>query len=270
MSHADTGAPDDGAVLLDRAGAVATLTLARPAARNAMTWTMYQQLQDHVQQLAADADVRVVVLRGAGDKAFAAGTDIRQFQHFTGADGVAYERRVDAIIDTLVNLSKPLIAAIQGYAVGGGLALATACDLRYASPDAQFGIPVARTLGNCLSLRNYQRLALAFGAMRAKDMLFTGRLLSAEGALRAGFLTAIVEAADLHAHVGEIAATISQNAPLTLWATKDAFRRLDHTQDAALAGAGFEEVIERVYGSDDFHEGVQAHGEKRRPVWRGR
>ncbi len=269
MSHADGSLPEVGAVLLDRTGAIATLTLSRPAARNAMTWTMYQQLQEHLQQLAGDSDVRVVILRGAGDKAFAAGTDIRQFQRFTGADGVAYERRVDAIMDTLVNLPKPLIAAIQGYAVGGGLALATACDLRYASPDAQFGVPVARTLGNCLSLRNYRRLARAFGAMRAKEMLFTGRLLSAEEALQAGFLTAIVEGADLQARVQEIATTISQNAPLTLWASKEAFRRLDQSQDAAMAQVDFEDVIERVYGSEDFREGVQAHGEKRRPIWRG-
>jgi enoyl-CoA hydratase/carnithine racemase len=266
----DPSGQDDGQVLIERAGAVATLTLARPSALNAMTWTMYEQLETHVRTLASDQDVRAIILRGQGTRAFAAGTDIRQFATFSGADGVAYERRIDRIMDLLTSLPQPLIAAVQGYAVGGGLALVAACDLRYASADARFGIPVARTLGNCLSLRNYQRLGQAFGLMRAKEMLFTGHLLSADEALRAGFLTAIVDEEDVFARAREVAEQISQNAPLTLWATKEAFHRLGAATNAALAQVAFDDVITRVYDSADFHEGVRAHGEKRKPEWEGR
>lgn len=260
---------DAGEVRLDRDGAVATLTLARPDALNAMTWTMYEQLDAHLAALAADATARVVVLRGDGSRAFAAGTDISQFEGFTGDDGVEYERRIERMMDRLTSMPQPLIAAIHGYAVGGGLVLATACDLRYATPTARFGVPVARTLGNCLSLGNYQRLAQAFGEMRAKEMLFTGRLLSAEEALRAEYLAAILDDADFFDRVLDIARQISANAPLTLWATKEAFRRLHGSLSERPADIRFDDVIERVYGSGDFREGVRAHVEKRRPVWHG-
>jgi enoyl-CoA hydratase/carnithine racemase len=260
-----------GAVTLERTGAVALLTLARPAALNAMTWTMYEQLVAHLDALAGDSSVRAIVLRGAGTKAFASGTDISQFQTFTGADGVAYERRVDAIMRRLMSMPQPLIAAIHGYAVGGGMAIAMTCDLRYATAGSRFGIPVARTLGNCLSLDNYRRVAEAIGAMRAKELLFTGRLLSAEEALRAGFLTAILDDAEFFERVLAIAGEIGENAPLTIWATKQAFARIAKSDQPAQEDQGttFDDVIERVYGSADFHEGVRAHVEKRRPVWRG-
>jgi enoyl-CoA hydratase/carnithine racemase len=211
-----------------------------------------------------------MVLRGDGERAFAAGTDIRQFQGFTAESGVAYEQRVDTIMDRLASVPKPLIAAVRGYAVGGGLVLASACDLRYATPTAQFGIPVGRTLGNCLSLKNYQRVAAAFGLMRAKEMLFTGRLLSAEEVLQAGFVTALVGEEELLPRVFEVAQSISQNAPLTVWATKQAYVRLQQAAADSLSDVPFEDVIARVYGSEDFHEGVTAHIQKRRPSWQGR
>ena len=260
---------DMGEVRLERADAVAVVVLSRPSALNAMTWAMYEQLEAHMDALAQDTTVRAIVLRGDGPRAFAAGTDIRQFAAFSGQDGVAYERRVEQVMDRLTTMPQVMIAAVHGYAVGGGLALATACDLRYATPAARFGIPVARTLGNCLSLGNYQRLAQAFGEMRTKEMLFTGRLLSAEEARQAEYLTAILEDVDFFDRVLDIARQISANAPLTLWATKEAFRRL-HGSDADRHGdVQFDDVIERVYGSADFREGVRAHTEKRQPVWRG-
>jgi enoyl-CoA hydratase/carnithine racemase len=257
---------DEGAILLDRDGAVATLTLSRPAALNAMTWTMYEQLVAHLDALATDASVRVIVLRGDGPRAFASGTDITQFESFTGADGVAYERRVDAIMNRLTSMPQPMIAAVHGYAVGGGMAIATTCDLRYATQGARFGIPVARTLGNCLSLANYRRLAEAVGVMRAKDLLFTGRLLTAEEALRDGFLTNVLDEEDFFERVLAIAQQIASNAPLTIWATQQAYRRL---AAAERTNVTFEDVIERVYASPDFREGVRAHIEKRTPAWRG-
>jgi enoyl-CoA hydratase/carnithine racemase len=256
-------------VLLERQGAVAALTLSRPAALNALTWHMYEQLDTHLAELAGDPTVRAVVLRGDGGRAFAAGTDIAQFQAFTAEDGLAYERQVDAILARLDALPQPLLAAIQGYAVGGGMIIACACDLRYATPESRVGVPIARTLGNCLSLKNYQRLVRALGPMRAKELLFTGRLLSAEEAHAAGFVTGIVDGAELDAHVLDIAQRIAANAPLTIWAAREAERRARASEDARLDTIAFEDVVARVYGSRDFHEGVRAHLEKRPPHWRG-
>src|SRR5947209_2108788 len=216
---------EEGTVLLEQKGPVAVLTLSRPAALNALTWVMYQELETHLEFLANETTIRVVILRGDGN-AFAAGTDIQQFRGFTGADGVAYEHKMEAIVERLYTLPKPVIAAVHGYAVGAGLVLSVASDLRYATPSARFGEPIARTLGNCLSLKNYHHLAQAFGAMHAKEMLFTARLLSATDALQCGFLTAIVEEERIFTHVLEVAQQISTLAPLTLWATKEAQRRL--------------------------------------------
>ncbi len=254
---------EEGTVLLEQKGPIAVLTLSRPAALNALTWAMYQELETHLEFLANETTIRVVILRGVGN-AFAAGTDIQQFRGFTGADGVAYEHKMEAIIERLYTLPKPVIAAVHGYAVGAGLVLSVASDLRYATPSARFGAPIARTLGNCLSLKNYHHLAQAFGAMRAKEMLFTARLLSATDALQCGFLTAIVEEERLFPHVLEVAQQISSLAPLTIWATKEAHRRL-----SVVDTIPYDDVLNRIYGSNDFAEGVQAYLEKRKPVWNG-
>ncbi len=260
------GQRDEGAVLLEQSGPIATLTLARPAALNALSWAMYGQLQEHLARLAADESLRVLIVRGSG-KAFAAGTDIQQFRGFTGEDGIAYERHMEEILSGLYSFPRPTIAAVHGYAVGAGLVIATACDLRYASPSSRFGAPIARTLGNCLSIQNYRRVARAFGAMRTKEMLFTGRLLSAAEALQCGFLTAIYEEVQLFEQVFEVARQISANAPLTLWAAKEADRRLAAAE--ADIDIPYDDVVSRVYGSQDFREGVSAYLEKRKPQWTG-
>jgi enoyl-CoA hydratase/carnithine racemase len=266
-SQDNTTHDEQGTVLLEQKGAVAVVTLSRPEALNALTWKMYEELEAHLTNLATDDMIRAVIIRGGGSRSLAAGTDIRQFQGFSDADGIAYEQRMDTIIDRLSNMPQPVIAAISGYAVGAGLVIATASDLRYATPAARFGAPMARTLGNCLSLKNYQRLSLALGAMRTKELLFTSRLLSAEEALQCGFLTAIIDEDHLFTQVLEIAHQISALAPLTIWATKEAFKRIDHGENSD--SSAFDDVLARVYGSRDFAEGVQAHKEKRRPTWCG-
>ena len=255
---------DEGAALLEQNGPVARITLSRPAALNALTWTMYRQIEAHLEHLASDDATRVIIISGEG-KAFAAGTDIQQFQGFTGEDGVAYERTMEAIVERLYSTTKPTIAAIHGYAVGAGLVIASVCDLRYATPASRFGVPIARTLGNCISLKNYQHVADAFGAMRTKEMLFTGRLLTATDASHCGYLTAIVDEEKLLAHVTEVAQQMSALAPLTLWSVKEAQRRLHEAAEAI----DFDDVVARIYGSADFAEGVQAYLEKRKPHWRG-
>jgi enoyl-CoA hydratase/carnithine racemase len=262
--------PTAGSVELTRTGPVAVLTLSRPQAHNALTWTMYDQLDAHLAALAADDTARVVVLRGAGGRAFAAGTDINQFRDFGGEDGIRYEERIDAIVGRLVRLPKPTIAAIEGYAVGGGFGLAAACDLRYANTRAKLGVPVAKTLGNCLSLNNYRRLAGLLGEMKVKELLYTGRLMDAEEGLRVGFLTAVFPDDEFGARVEGIAQEIAGNAPLTLWATKTALLRLEEAAAAAARAVPFDDVIRRVYGSEDFHQAVLARQTKTAPVWRGR
>lgn len=255
---------DEGAVRLVQKGPVALITLSRPAALNALTWTMYQQMEAHLESLAADDTTRAIIIHGEG-KAFAAGTDIEQFQGFSGEDGIAYEHKMEAIVERLYTISKPTIAAIHGYAVGAGLVVASVCDLRYATPASRFGVPIARTLGNCISLKNYRYLVDSFGTMRTKEMLFTGRLLTANDALQCGFLTAIVDEERLMTQVTEVAQQISSLAPLTMWSVKEAQRRLKAAEEAI----DFNDVVARIYSSSDFAEGVQAYLEKRKPNWRG-
>src|SRR5712671_2222801 len=160
-------------------GAIATLTFNRPEARNAMTWEMYEALVAACERVDSDAAIRVLILRGAGGKAFVAGTDIAQFQNFKNReDGLKYEERLDHVLDRLERVAKPTIAQVEGVAAGGGCAIAMTCDLRVATPEASFGIPIARTLGNCLSGASYSRLLDAIGPSRAKDLMFTGRFFS--------------------------------------------------------------------------------------------
>src|SRR6476620_5687946 len=170
-------------------GSIATLTFNRPEARNAMTWEMYEALVAACDRVDADEAIRVLVFRGAGGKAFVAGTDIAQFQDFRNReDGLKYEERLDHVLDRLERVTKPTIAQVQGVAAGGGCAIALTCDLRVATPESTFGIPIARTLGNCLSAANYSRLGDLLGPSRVKDLLFTGRFLDAAEAQAIGLL----------------------------------------------------------------------------------
>jgi enoyl-CoA hydratase/carnithine racemase len=261
---------DQGCIKLERQGSIAILILSRPHALNAVTWEMYKEFKEHLLELSQDTTLRALVIRGDGDKALAAGTDITQFKGFNGEDGINYEKTIDGIIELLEKFPKPTIAAIHGYAVGGGMMIAATCDLRYGTPKAQFGAPMARTLGNCLSLANYQRLDRQLGSMLLKDLLFTSQLLKAEEALSHGFLTDIFEEEDFFEKVLAIAERISKNAPLTIEATKEALIRINQSQSSTLAEGSFDDVVAKVYGSRDFAEGVQAHMEKRKPIWQGK
>jgi len=249
-------------------GPIATLTFNRPEARNAMTWEMYEALVAACDSVDEDPAIRVLVFRGAGGKAFVAGTDIAQFQNFSNRDdGLKYEERLDAILDRLERVAKPTIAQVEGVAAGGGCAIALTCDLRVATPEASFGIPIARTLGNCLSGASYSRLIDVMGPGAVKDMLFTGRLIGGAEAHALGIVNRLVPAQQIETTVRELATGIAANAPLTLRATKEMIRRI--LAKRRLPAGDDADVVEMCYTSADFREGVTAFLAKRKPVWTG-
>lgn len=255
-----------GRVVLERRGDVAVVTFDRPEARNALTWDMYQDLSNALDVIESSADLRVGVLRGAGGRAFVAGTDISQFTRFESVDdGLAYEQFIDAILGRLEAVPIPTIAVVEGYAVGGGLAIAAACDLRICTPDASFGLPIARTVGNCLSMRNYAQLVAQIGPSRAKAMILTAELLTAEEAQRAGFVMEIVGPAMLEQRIEALCSILRRNAPITMRVTKEAVRRI-----VARTVPEGEDLVRAAYGSADFREGVAAFVAKRPPHWLGR
>jgi enoyl-CoA hydratase len=253
-------------LLFERRGAVAVVTFNRPHAHNAMTFAMYEGLSERYEEVDGDDAIRVLVLRGAGGRAFVAGTDIRQFLDVdSGRTGIDYERDIDRWVGRLERVAKPTIALVEGYATGSGLALSAACDLRVCTPDARFGLPIARTLGNCLSMAGYARLAALLGEARTKDIVFTARMIGADEALACGLATEIVAADAIEARVMEIAEVVAGHAPITLRVTKEALRRLR----AADLPDGHD-LVEAAYGSEDFRAGVAAFLEKRRHEWTGR
>lgn len=246
---------------------IAKVTFNRPQARNALTFAMYERLAEICGEVNEDSSVRAMILTGAGGKAFASGTDINQFRAFkTAEDALDYEARIDRILGALEQCRVPTLAAIAGVCAGGGAGIAACCDLRIGTPDARFGFPIARTLGNCLSMSNISRLTNLIGPARVKDIIFTARLVGAEEALSIGLLTEIVaEPGALARRAEEMARTIAGHAPLTLRATKEAVRRLATrlTRDEG------EDLILLCYMSRDFREGMDAFLDKRPPAWRG-
>jgi enoyl-CoA hydratase len=246
---------------------VGRITFNRPQARNALTFAMYERLAEICQAANKDDGLKVLILSGAGDKAFAAGTDINQFRAFkTPQDALDYEGRIDRVLGTLEQCRVPTIAAITGACTGGGAGIAACCDLRVGTRTTRFGFPIARTLGNCLSISNLGRLAALIGPARVKDVVFTARLVEAEEAASLGLLTELVDDLPaLHRRAEELAVLISGHAPLTLRATKEALRRLQHR----LTREEGQDLILMCYMSNDFREGMDAFLSKRQPQWSG-
>lgn len=257
-----------GEVLTDRKGAVHWIIFNRPQNRNALTWAMYDALMRECKKVNDDPSVRVVVITGQG-QSFAAGTDISQFRAFkTAQDALDYEAHANLVAETVESVRVPVIAAIAGPCTGGGASIATCADIRIASPSAKFGIPIARTLGNCLSQQNYARVVAALGLPRAKALLMTARLLGAEELLAAGYVIEVVaNEEELLPRAQDLAEMISSFAPLTLQATKIAIHRV---RNRLFPVEEDRDLIEMCYLSEDFREGVEAFLGKRKPVWRGR
>jgi enoyl-CoA hydratase/carnithine racemase len=254
-------------ILHETRGAIAWTTLNRPESRNAMTFAMYEGLVEQAARVTAEGAIRAWVITGAGGKAFAAGTDISQFKAFTsGQDGLDYEKRIDRVLSAIEDCPKPVIAAIAGACTGGGLGIAAVCDLRIASANARFGVPVARTLGNCLSTANVARLAALIGAGRLKEMIFTARLMAAPEALEAGLISEILPTPEAVAERAmALAEIVAGMAPRTLTATKFALKRL-RLASGTIQG---DDLVEMCFGSRDFREGMDAFLAKRAPHWTG-
>ena len=244
------------------------VTFNRPERRNALTFAMYEGLAEICANAPTDGSVKVIVIRGAGDRAFAAGTDMTQFRGFsTPQDAFDYEDRMGSVLDRIERCPVPTIAAITGACTGGGAAIAACCDLRIADARLKFGFPIARTLGNCLSVASLARLAAILGPARVREIIFTARLVGSEEALAVGLVSEVLEDADaVMARAGELAALLATHAPLTLRVTKEGLRRL--RQDGP--GAADRDLIETAYMSADFKEGMEAFLAKRPPKWKGR
>jgi enoyl-CoA hydratase/carnithine racemase len=267
MSSAGQGGTEHVAqVILELRNQFAYITFEHVAARNAMTVGMYQSLKTICQDIAKNSSIRVVILRGAGGKSFVSGSDIAQFASFTsGQDGVRYEEGIDDYLSPLALLPIPTIAVIDGMAVGGGLAIASCCDFRISTPDAKFGVPIARTLGNCLSAGNVAWLVAHLGINIVKRMLLLAELIPAEQLLKQGYLLATYEQADLGKEADVLAQKLSVLAPITQKSSKLTLARLLRNQLSDCA-----DLISETYGSADFKNGVASFLKGEPPTWTGK
>lgn len=253
-------------VRLELRNDVAYITFDHVAARNAMTVGMYQSLQSICEDLAKNSKARVAILRGAGGKSFVSGSDIAQFSGFTsGEDGILYEEGIDQYLAPLATLPIPTIAVIDGMAVGGGLAIASCCDFRISTPDARFGVPIAKTLGNCLSAGNVAWLVAHLGVNIVKRMLLLAELVTAPELLKQGYLLATYPAENLELEANQLAERLMKLAPITQKSTKLTLARLikNNLPDCS-------DLIRECYGSEDFKSGVAAFLDGKPPVWTGR
>jgi enoyl-CoA hydratase len=258
---------DSQELIVEQVGAVLLITFNRPQARNALTFAMYEGVAKEIRAITPESGIKVIVITGSGDKAFAAGTDIGQFQAFKEAkDAIAYEHSISKILEVIEQCNVPTIAAIAGACTGGGFGIAACCDIRLCTADAKFGVPIARTLGNCLSLSTHARLADLLGISRVKDLLITSRLMDATEMRWAGVVTEVLaDAAVLKTRAMALAEQIAEQAPLSMRVTKESLFALQAPIDARLE----EELFLKAYMSEDFSEGVAAFLEKRRPRWVG-
>lgn len=257
----------EGRLAYARDGAVAHIRFDNPAAYNALTSQMWLDLRDTARAIAADPSIRVVTFRGVGGKAFISGTDISKFADYkTGQQGVDYEREIDECMAAVDAIPCTTIAVVEGWAVGGGMNISSACDFRIATPDAKFGSPIGRTIGNCLSAASVARIGGAVGVQFAKRMVLLGEFLTADQLLMSGFLLKVVGRDAIDGVVAELCQRAVENSPRTTRVTKETIRRLTFNDLPQI-----EDLIEQVYGSADFRRGVADFlaKTKRVPEWTG-
>lgn len=253
-------------VTTQASGRTLWITLDRPEARNAMTLAMYDALARACAEVPADGTVGAVVVHGAGGKAFAAGTDMTEFKGFSKPqDALDYEAHMSGVMASIEACPVPTIAALNGACTGGGAVIAAACDIRIASASLKFGVPIARTLGNCLSAANLARLTSLLGAGRVRELIFTARLMGADEALATGLVTEVLgDEPALMARAEALAEQVASMAPLTLRATKEAMRR-----NREATAVDDHDLVTQCYMSADFKHGLEAFLSKEKPVWQG-
>lgn len=245
---------------------IAYITFDHIAARNAMTVGMYESLKSICLDIAKNPAIRVAIFRGAGGKSFVSGSDIAQFTSFKdGEDGVRYEEAIHDYLNPLASLPIPTIAVIDGMAVGGGLAIATCCDFRISTPDAKFGVPIARTLGNCLYPGNIAWLAAHMGMNIVRRMLLLAEMVSAGELKTQGYLLATYDQEQLAKEADALAERLLKLAPITQKASKLAMARIIASQLPDC-----QDLIRETYGSDDFKNGVASFLKGEPPVWTGK
>jgi enoyl-CoA hydratase len=254
-------------IIIDHLDGITQVIFNRPAVRNALTFEMYEEIYDLCTKANTNREIRAIIFAGSGSSAFAAGTDINLLQGIaSGKEGIDYEARIERVVGAVERCRVPTIAAIAGACTGGGAALAAACDLRIGAENMKFGYPMAKTLGNCLSLGNSARLSFLIGPGRFKDLLFTARLMGAEEAYAAGLINEIVdEPKEILPRARDLAALIVQHAPLTIRAAKEALLRIYEK----LQSVDFSDVIDQCYGSEDFRRGANSFINKETPKWSG-
>lgn len=255
-------------VLYEIRDGIGLVTLNRPAQRNALTFEMYARVAEICRTIPGDGSVRALIITGAGDKAFAAGTDISLFRDFKSPEqGIAYEAKADLHFTAIEACPVPTIAAMAGACTGGGAGIAVCCDMRLAAADLKYGFPIARTLGNCLSAATLARLVAAIGEPRVVELLFTARLMPADEALRVGLVSEVLpDHASLMTRAHALAETLKGHAPLTMSVTKQLLRRMRQ------AGPKVDDadLVAKVYTSADFREGLTSFLAKRPAQWTGR
>lgn len=258
-----------GGVRIERDGAVAWLIFDHEKRRNAITVDMWKAIPDAAHEAEADEGVRTVVMRGAGTEAFVSGADISEFEQTrTGSAGREYDAMTARAFDALRGLSKPLIALVHGFCIGGGAAIALTADLRYAAQDAIFAVPPAR-LGLGYHTAGIQALIRTVGFSGAADLLFTARRVGAEEARHMGLVNEVFAKDAIDQRVGRLAQSIAENAPLTIRSAKITLQELAKPESSQ-ERARIEQSIRRCYQSEDFEEGIRAFLEKRKPRFQGR